>query len=333
MKGFTISAFLLCSSFVFAQDSGHSMRSESNVLKPSALDRALINQRIDLRTYNERNNKIIDPRTQYPSSETDYEESRSFFRGNDKSHRIPSQLPDDPLCNDAAKNFDETSKASRADFIEHCLIDTAPNSGLAKDLIIKNMVFLTDGANAYPEVCTGLLVRKDTILTADHCSPQKAYLSDGSEKEILSTTHCDRLVNGLCDYALHSITQAEFEIANVRKGEPYVGMELLAPGYAVEDPKVPAVPPLKWQKENKSCLVEYLADGCVSHMCQVIDGFSGAPLLDLRSSVAEGVLVLIGMHTTSDIRRTACWKTIKEPYLNANFGLSFDSLSTAEIWR
>ncbi|WP_312441434.1 MULTISPECIES: trypsin-like peptidase domain-containing protein [Stutzerimonas] len=239
------------------------------------------------------------------------------------------------LCSNAARAFRNKSTETRLKFIAECLTDRLPDNEAVLVGLLKNLVYLSNSDPEAPDVCTGLLLSKTRVLTAAHCRARKVFLSDGTTRKVERKEDCVPYLQIYCDHSFIEIYPASFDPVRISMAKPVLGSRLWIPGYAVEDifrdPDGPEIPKVKWEKfGHNSCVVEYSREGCFAHMCQVIGGFSGAPVVDVAKSVREKNITVVGMHITSVIRDTSCSQDIPEDELIMNFAVPIDSVAISE---
>ena len=238
-------------------------------------------------------------------------------------------------CSEAARTFAHKSTEARLRFMDGCLTDRIPADKTELKAIIKNLVYLSNSDPNSPDTCTGLLLSKTRVLTAAHCRPRKVYLSDGSTRAVESKEDCAPHISEYCDHAFLKISPASFEPISISLAVPVPGSNLWIPGYAIEDiykdPDAPDTPKLMWENfGHNSCIVEYARKGCFAHMCQVMGGYSGAPVIDVDRSMSTGEITVVGMHITSDIGDTSCSHDIPVSELHLNFGVPINSVPIVE---
>lgn len=271
---------------------------------------------------------------QLPTSQNDIDKIRVELKPLIKQKFTYDDKKLNVRCSEAAEAFSSNGDSvMRINFINACLTDTLPDDKLFLNKFTANVVYL-DNPTA-PDPCTGLLLSKTLVLTALHCNPKVAFFSDGSVRSILKVKKCVPHTNEYCDYAFLTIQAVRFNPTPVIYRNPTQGHPLWIPGYAVEKVRGDLVgtdnpkPKLKWEKFNKStCIVEYVRKGCFIHMCQVMSGYSGAPIIDVDETMYPQTINVVGIHVSSHLSDTSCSLDRLNPKskVRRNFGYPINSM-------
>lgn len=276
------------------------------------------------------------PELEMPMRREDFESNRALIQK--YTDFVPSKKkPELPSlgCSKAAHEFNSDVEA-RAQFIRECLRTSIPADKAMLRPFTTNLVYLSNANPGAPDPCTGLLLSKTKVLTAAHCIPLKAYLSDGSVRDIESIEACSPYISEYCDHAFLTISPAAFDPVPVTLAKPDKDSRLWIPGYAVKDIRGGAdfhePPPLMWENfAHGSCTVEYARSDCFAHMCQVISGYSGAPVVDVDKSISSKRITLVGMHVSSEVGDTGCsqglpLEEMRSKEVRLNFGVPINSV-------
>ncbi|WBG63188.1 trypsin-like serine peptidase [Pseudomonas citronellolis] len=258
---------------------------------------------------------------QRPVPDLDQKESNKII--SEITRSAPPPVVNNGECNDAAESYRLRDVKPRQRVVDKCLTSIMPANSHYLESVVKRVVYISNSKKNSPDRCTGILISRDKVLTAGHCSAAKVFVFSGAGMKVLERTPCEKQGLANCDYAVLKIEQVTFEIPDVTFESTTKGHKLWIPGYAVTDiagdPDV--IPPLKWPVSSyQGCLVQYLSKGCLIHYCPIMSGYSGAPIVDMEKSAAEGRAVVVGLHTTSDLKSSGCVADMKVSSLSANFG-------------
>jgi len=213
-----------------------------------------------------------------------------------------------------------------AEFDAACLTD---HTGIPPDILVRLGVFRQPDIEA--PFCTGFLIAPDQILTALHCfhdrnsgKPRTDRMNDALfylytepdvplelvdvPRDLVPDTHAkqNREIPSKQDLIVVELAVAQSSIQPVKLDVPVLGNRLIVPGYFFfADRRNTTVDHALWKSEIRAtrdlgpgyCRVydqaAFNREGCLIHRCQVTPGFSGSPVLQLRT---DGNWGLIGVH-------------------------------------
>ncbi|NUL35791.1 trypsin-like serine peptidase [Kosakonia sacchari] len=213
-----------------------------------------------------------------------------------------------PDCDSATADFYRTrgNKESAQLVITRCQkkleknnVETFPYA--AK--FIPSVVYLRSSL----EACTGFLINTTTVVTAAHCNVDTAYFSNGESRKVSKQNGkvCFKIEGSYCDYAALTIDKIDIVSPPLQWQQADVNDELWIPGVAISSLEIipdryPASNMAATDnQQNKSCKVVYINDNCLIHLCTVLEGFSGAPIVNVTKSKKENSVVISGIHISS----------------------------------
>lgn len=214
-----------------------------------------------------------------------------------------------PDCNSATVNYYRTygNKESAQSVISRCQKKLEKNnfetlSYAAK--FIPSVVYLRSSL----EACTGFLISNTTVVTAAHCNVDTAYFSNGESRKVSKQNGrvCFQTEGSYCDYAVLTVDKVNISSPSVLWQQADVNDELWIPGVAITsletipDRYSASTMSATDNQQNKSCKVVFINDNCLIHLCTVLQGFSGAPIVNVTKSKKEKSVVISGMHISSE---------------------------------
>jgi V8-like Glu-specific endopeptidase len=220
--------------------------------------------------------------------------------------------PNEPGCEGATNSLFMENPDTRRAIINHCL--TNDKSSLSSTIVnmLTAIVYLYDSGGGY---CTGTLIDKDKILTAQHCNSSEAFFFNG-EKRVLNNNdivNCDVISHPGCDWKIFKISPVSIKPSVFKMQNAKVNTALWIPGFAISDlsekgiPKKYILESVKWPRPYKNNCKAFISDEkCLVYFCPLLSGYSGAPIIDLEESKRQGIIIINGIHTSGSPAGSAC---------------------------
>lgn len=237
-------------------------------------------------------------------------------------------------CEEASSEYSTSGNKVYATniVIDGCMKNVYKVANNKKSLIEKFIPYIVY-LRSKNDVCTGLLVNSTTILTAMHCSVDIAYFSTGESREINPKNRTACTSKNYCDYVTLKIDKVnlpplDFEWRNAVEND-----QLFIAGVSIPDL---TKAPKQYTKDiifanddasNDNCHAVVSDENCIIHLCTVLRGFSGSPILNIKKSNAENKIIISGLHISSSetLINLLCKKN--QDKLLANYGMSANNIT------